>query len=224
MSFLCTKTGMKIVVIGDDGLRKELESKAASGDQQWIWLRELKELSGHRNGDIYIDLEFEPESDRLEILQRLYPRPVLINSVIYPSAEIGSHFIRINAWPGFLGRPVLEIALPGPEKEDQIKALFKSLEWNYLVVPDINGMISPRVIAMIINEAYFTFQEKISSKEEIDTAMKLGTNYPMGPFEWSRKIGLKRIYELLLLLSQSDDRYRPAESLELEALSRKEKA
>jgi 3-hydroxybutyryl-CoA dehydrogenase len=71
---------------------------------------------------------------------------------------------------------------------------------------------------MIINEAYFTLDEKVSSKNEIDTAMKLGTNYPYGPFEWSEKIGLKKVYELLTTLSHSHSRYEPAALLKKEAL------
>ena len=52
--------------------------------------------------------------------------------------------------------------------------------------PDIPGFISARVVSMIINEAYFALEEEVSSKEEIDTAMKLGTNYPYGPFDGVR--------------------------------------
>jgi 3-hydroxybutyryl-CoA dehydrogenase len=47
--------------------------------------------------------------------------------------------------------------------------------------------------------------------------MKLGTSYPYGPFEWSTKIGLTRIYELLTELSSEDKRYTPAPLLEEEA-------
>jgi len=78
--------------------------------------------------------------------------------------------------------------------------------------------VTPRVISMIINEAYFALDEGISSKEEIDTAMKLGTNYPYGPFEWSEKIGLKKIYDLLIALTTTNSRYKPAPRLEQEVL------
>ena len=66
---------------------------------------------------------------------------------------------------------------------------------------------------MIVNEAYYTLQEEVSTKEEIDTAMKLGTNYPYGPFEWSELIGLDKIHLLLTRLGNTDDRYRPARLL-----------
>ena len=69
---------------------------------------------------------------------------------------------------------------------------------------------------MIINEAYFALGEGVSSKEEIDTAMKLGTNYPMGPFEWGINIGLKNVSGLLSALAEINPRYTPAELLKQE--------
>ena len=72
---------------------------------------------------------------------------------------------------------------------------------------------------MIINEAYFAIGEDVSSKNEIDLAMKLGTNYPYGPFEWAKKIGLHNIYYLLKTLSNNDNRYIPAKALKQEVLS-----
>jgi 3-hydroxybutyryl-CoA dehydrogenase len=55
--------------------------------------------------------------------------------------------------------------------------------------------------------------EKVSTKEEIDLAMKLGTNYPWGPFEWAEKIGVENILNLLEKLSQQEERYFPAPAL-----------
>ncbi len=66
---------------------------------------------------------------------------------------------------------------------------------------------------MIINEAWYTLGDDISTKEEIDTAMKLGTNYPYGPFEWGEKIGIERIIELLESLAKTDSRYTVAPAL-----------
>jgi 3-hydroxybutyryl-CoA dehydrogenase len=74
-------------------------------------------------------------------------------------------------------------------------------------------MIGPRILAAIINEAWYTWEEQVSSKEAIDTAMKLGTNYPMGPFEWGELIGLEKITGMLWALSKTDPRYVPAQAL-----------
>ncbi len=72
---------------------------------------------------------------------------------------------------------------------------------------------------MIINEAYFTLDEEVSSKEEIDTAMKLGTNYPYGPFAWGETIGLKHVSVLLSTLAKTNARYTASSLLQKEALS-----
>jgi 3-hydroxybutyryl-CoA dehydrogenase len=74
-------------------------------------------------------------------------------------------------------------------------------------------MISARILSTIINEAYFTWEEKVSTKEEIDTAMRLGTNYPLGPFEWSERIGIDRIAGLLWSLSRTNPDYFPSGAL-----------
>lgn len=71
---------------------------------------------------------------------------------------------------------------------------------------------------MIINEAWLSLGEGVSTKEEIDTAMKLGTNYPYGPFEWGNKIELKNVYQLLTALSKTNPRYEPAALLKKEVL------
>ena len=86
-----------------------------------------------------------------------------------------------------------------------------------MTVADEPGLVSARIIAMIINEAWFAVGDEVSSREEIDTAMKLGTNYPFGPFEWATAIGAGNILELLNKLTVTDKRYQPAPLLIKEA-------
>jgi 3-hydroxybutyryl-CoA dehydrogenase len=117
------------------------------------------------------------------------------------------NYIRINAWNGFLNRPVIELAGNNNEFKKQAEGILKKLEWEFLWVTDDYGFIAARVIAMIINEAYYALEERVSTKIQIDTAMKLGTNYPHGPFEWSEKIGLEHILLLLQKLSKKNKRY-----------------
>ena len=66
-----------------------------------------------------------------------------------------------------------------------------------------------RVLVGIINEAMWAVKDGVASSEDIDTAMKLGTNYPRGPFEWAEQIGMDNVQELLLSLNEtvSDDRF-----------------
>lgn len=142
--------------------------------------------------------------------------PVFINSVYYTLKERNhsSNVVRINGWTGFLNRPIWEIA--GPINNNHI-SIIEQLKKKYTLLADEPGFISARIIAMIINEGFFAKGEKVSTEDEIDIAMKLGTNYPKGPFEWMREIGLKNVYNLLCILSKSDKRYTPAPLLQTEA-------
>ncbi|HET9052883.1 MAG TPA: 3-hydroxyacyl-CoA dehydrogenase family protein [Cyclobacteriaceae bacterium] len=208
---------MKLAVLANDILKQEWLSKPA-GSAEIAWTGDIEQLTAQQ-ADVYFDLEFEFQAERVKKLAGIQA-PVFINSVVLPlldndlSASSGDgQFIRINAWPTFLQRELTEVAIADPFAETTVREVFNALGWKCRIVPDVAGMISPRVIAMIINEAYFTLQAGVSSKEEIDTAMKLGTNYPFGPFEWSHRIGLKRIHELLATLSKTDKRYQPSEKL-----------
>jgi 3-hydroxybutyryl-CoA dehydrogenase len=68
-------------------------------------------------------------------------------------------------------------------------------------------------VSAIINEAYFALEDGVSTKGEIDVAMKLGTAYPYGPFDWAQKIGLNNIATLLQQLAAEQPRYAPCSSL-----------
>jgi 3-hydroxybutyryl-CoA dehydrogenase len=57
--------------------------------------------------------------------------------------------------------------------------------------------VALRVISCIVNEAFLTLSEGVATAEDIDQAMKLGANYPKGPFEWAEEIGAERILETL---------------------------
>ena len=206
---------MTVAILADELLKKELLAKKLP-EATVVWADSVRSLT-IADADVYIDLLFEPDVERTQHLKRLLPRPVIVNSVSYTTKKTGAGFIRINAWPGMLQRPVIEVALPSTVNETIVKDIFDQLQWNYVIAPDIAGMITARVLATIINEAYYTLGAQVSTREEIDIAMKLGTGYPYGPFEWSEKIGLKRIYELLVEMSKVDERYTPAPLLASEA-------
>jgi 3-hydroxybutyryl-CoA dehydrogenase len=70
--------------------------------------------------------------------------------------------------------------------------------------------IAARVLAVIINEAASAVEEGVASPSGIDTAMRLGTNYPSGPLEWAERIGLEHVIRTLdgLHARVPDGRYR----------------
>jgi len=203
---------MIVAVLADDVLKKELIAKGVGPGVDIVWTDSLRALT-MTEADVYMDLLFELDMERTDRLKKVLPKPVLVNSVAFTSKAIGQNFIRINAWPGFLKRSLTELALPVAVNEASIAPVFKQLNWQYRIVPDVSGMITARIVAMIINEAYYTWGSGVSSREEIDIAMKLGTNYPMGPFEWASAIGLKKVYELLKELGRTDERYTIAPAL-----------
>jgi 3-hydroxybutyryl-CoA dehydrogenase len=208
---------MTVAILADALLKQELLAKKLPANVTMVWVDSIRALM-ITEADLYIDLLFEMDAERTQHLKKLLPKPVMVNAVSWPTKKIGADFIRINAWPGLLQRPVTEVALPATISEATIKEIFGRLQWPYVLAPDIPGMITSRVLAAIINEAYYTLGAQVSTREEIDIAMKLGTSYPYGPFEWSAKIGLPRIYELLMELSHVDERYMPAEMLVEEAV------
>ncbi|MBD0277654.1 MAG: hypothetical protein ICV81_06775 [Flavisolibacter sp.] len=215
--FFVKTESMQVVVLSDAALRQEWISNGAGNDSAVVWIEEVQQLHQHTTADAFIDLLFLPEEQRITALQQLLPKPVIINSVIHTLSEIHSSFIRINGWPTFLQSSLIEAScLDEAKKEEAEKAMAlfnKKPEW----LPDESGFVTPRVISMIINEAFFAWAEGVSSPDEIDTAMKLGTAYPYGPFEWSKKIGLHNIVALLNRLSKEQQRYTPCERLVQEA-------
>lgn len=166
---------------------------------------------------VCIDMLFDNSTDRVDQLKNIQAEIVFVNLVAETSIYLPDNFIRINGWPGFWQRNVAECAAKNSSKkklaEDTLSALGKTIEWT----PDISGFISARIISAMINEAYFALGEGISSKEEIDLAMKTGTNYPYGPFQWSNLIGLTNIVTLLNKMAESDNSYLPAPLLIQEA-------
>ncbi|MEJ0057302.1 MAG: 3-hydroxyacyl-CoA dehydrogenase family protein [Bacteroidota bacterium] len=117
-------------------------------------------------------------------------------------------------------REILEVSLLNNDQAAVLKNTCDSLNTKFAVVADQVGLVTPRVICMIINEAYYTLEEGTAIREDIDQAMRLGTNYPYGPFEWCDRIGKENVCRLLtaVFADTKDDRYKTC--LELVRLSR----
>jgi 3-hydroxybutyryl-CoA dehydrogenase len=201
---------MKIVVISEKDPSLLFPGAAVT----CIPVKTPDELAGHPDADLCIDLDFTLDEVRLSALSVLPSALIIVNSVVHTLAEIGRPFIRINGWPGFLEREMHELVVPDKATGRQITEIYEQMGRSCQIVPDTPGMITARILATIINEAWYTWEEGVSTKEEIDTAMKLGTNYPLGPFEWSERIGLPVVLHLLVALSETDSCYTPANSLQ----------
>ncbi len=122
--------------------------------------------------------------------------------------------------PTLLNRPLLEISLWHESNREKLAETCAALGTDYRVVADRVGLVTPRVVCQIINEACFTLQEGTASMQDIDLGMRLGTNYPHGPFAWANAIGVERVYAVLEAMWQDthDERYKVCPLLKRQAL------
>lgn len=195
-----------MIVLTDDGLKEELLANTGMVNEDIVWLEQLPGFDQHPDADVVIDLLFD-ETHITALRQRL-PTLIMISSVVHTLQETDTRFVRINGWPGFLKSELIEASSieENRKRAEEVFSFFnKKIEW----LPDEIGFVTPRIISMIINEAFIAEKEGVSTREEIDIAMKLGTNYPYGPFEWAQKIGADKVSYLLEKLSRQQVRYTP---------------
>jgi len=213
---------MTIAAITKRHTREELAAIFPGRDINWICFKTLDESNEpDEEVDVWLDLDFVCEEARIEQLSKWLPALVIVNAVTPTLRDIGRSFVRLSAWPGFAERSMHELVVPDERTAQRIAELYHSLGHAYRIVPDEPGMISARIVATIINEAFFTWEENVGTKEDIDTAMRLGTNYPQGPFEWNERIGPESVLALLSVLSKTDPRYEPSAALVEEVAMRK---
>lgn len=115
-----------------------------------------------------------------------------------------------NGLPTLFDRPILEVSLYKQSDAEKLQQVCEQLGTEYQLVEDRAGMATPRILCMIINEACYTLQEGTASIQDIDLGMKLGTNYPHGPFEWANALGIANVYKVLEALYEDtrEERYK----------------
>jgi 3-hydroxybutyryl-CoA dehydrogenase len=84
-----------------------------------------------------------------------------------------------------------------------------------VLIRESPGFITSRINAMIGNEAFYMLQEGVASARDIDKALKLGLNHPMGPFELGDLVGLDTRLSILHYLHRTlGEKFRPCPLLE----------
>jgi 3-hydroxybutyryl-CoA dehydrogenase len=127
-----------------------------------------------------------------------------------PDRFVGMHFF--NPVPVL---PLVEI-IRGLETSDETVAaavaFTTSIGKTPVLVNDSPGFVANRILLPMINEAVFTLQDGVATKETIDEVMKLGMSHPMGPLALADLIGLDICLDILETLHRDlgDDKYRPA--------------
>ncbi len=190
-------------------------------------LKNKAEFSESYSDDIDLVIETtnfpaDKKAENISSIDKSIPSqiPVLTSSLCIPVYKQCTYstnparLVGIGLYSTFSKAKTIEIA-PSKITDSGIlknaEKLLAELGLNYSIVPDKTGMVFPRILSMIINEAAQVYSEKIAAKEDIDTAMKLGTNYPYGPLEWADRIGIELVYNILASLQRDlgEDRYRP---------------
>jgi 3-hydroxybutyryl-CoA dehydrogenase len=134
----------------------------------------------------------------------------IATSVPNPERVIGMHFM--NPVPLM---QLVEI-IRGTQTSDATyattRALAERMGKTTVLSKDMPGFIVNRILIPMLNEACFALQEGLASAEDIDTAMKLGTNVPMGPLTLADFIGLDTCLSIAEVLHRGlgEDKYRPA--------------
>ncbi|MCC5922085.1 MAG: hypothetical protein LAT68_11825 [Cyclobacteriaceae bacterium] len=149
-----------------------------------------------------------------------YHNLILVQDGVFQSITEEIHYfpefegikIGINSLPGSFTSPILEMSIADIyDEQEAVKEILQNLiakpiRW----VADGPGMVSPRIICMLINEAYYTWMEGTADPASIDLGMKLGTNYPKGPFEWLDLWGIDKVVKIIEAVYQytGDPRYK----------------
>lgn len=209
---------MKILIIGEDEKFEALKQRLQTIETIEINRSEGNDDEDFEEYDAIFDLNFDDDAELLPIYAGLKNTAIFLSAVklqlseaVYTLNEkIKCQLYGINSIPAFIQDAVWEISLYRKFEMDELKKIMQQLQIPFLPIQDRVGLVKPRVIFMIINEACYLLQEGNASIEAIDTSMKLGTNYPYGPFEWCDKIGVTHVFESLSAIYDDthDERYR----------------
>lgn len=126
-----------------------------------------------------------------------------------PEKVIGMHFF--NPVPMMKLVEVIKGQLTSPEVHDKIMALATEIGKTPVSVNEAPGFVVNRILIPMVNEGIGIYADGVATKEEIDEAMKLGANHPMGPLALGDLIGLDVCLAIMEVLYHEfgDSKYRP---------------
>ncbi|HEL1586104.1 TPA: 3-hydroxybutyryl-CoA dehydrogenase [Streptococcus suis] len=127
-----------------------------------------------------------------------------------PDKVLGMHFF--NPAPLMKLVEVIRAIQTSPETAAVVEEVTAKINKTAVRVADSYGFVVNRILIPMVNEAVFVLGEGVATAEEIDTAMKLGANHPIGPLALADLIGLDVVLAIMNVLSTgfNDPKYRPA--------------
>jgi 3-hydroxybutyryl-CoA dehydrogenase len=203
--------------------------------QDWLALSKARDIDAELITDagqiqakasLVIDTSSGDQATKRRSLEKLdsglSPSAVIITSCLGGSTTLMASWTkrpeRVVGFATFYplaDRKIIEIAAGFRTSDSALQQAqdhFTSLGKETVKVKDAAGLTFPRILSLIINEAARSLEEGVAQADEIDVAMRLGVNYPMGPLRWADQIGLDEVLAVLEGLEREtgDDRYRPA--------------
>jgi len=209
-------------------LDKLIEKKVVKEDKGTILsrIKYIDDYSKFQECDIIIEAIVENLNAKKELYKKLEPHlkndailgsntssisiTSLASGLKNPEKFLGIHF--------FNPVPLMNLVeiIKGIRTEqyaiDKTIEYVKSINKEFVVVNDSPGFVTTRIIVTMVNEGAFILQEGLASKEDIDKALKLGGNFPMGPLTLGDLIGLDTVLNIMDTLYESfkDPKYRAA--------------
>jgi 3-hydroxybutyryl-CoA dehydrogenase len=217
---------------GFDGIRKNLDRMIQRGrfkpEERDRVLESIKtgtDIGMMRKADFVIEAVTENEDAKIAIFKQL--DQVCDPDVIFASNTssisitrmgarttradkvIGMHFM--NPVPAMKLVEIIRGLATSDETYRATQTLAERVGKSTMTAQDFPGFIVNRVLLPMINEAIYTLYEGVGGVTDIDTAMKLGTNQPMGPLELADLIGLDTCLAIMEVMHRvlGDDKYRP---------------
>lgn len=207
---------MNILVLGSDQTFELVKQKAGDKAQVLSWEGSAAEFEVWSVPLLVIDY-FGTELPMLDLYSSLPAGSLVLLPVTdyalfelkQTSPDVHVAIAGFNHWSDQIANQVIELSAFGDQDRTTIEQWMNALDWDHEILQDQIGLVTQRVIAMVINEAFITLQEGTASAQDIDKSMKLGVNYPYGPFEWGQKIGYDNVLNLLdsLRSKTGDPRY-----------------
>ena len=214
----------KIIILGANERTKEFVNLHRNFGLNFMSLRP-NQMSDFEptNEVIIVEMSAEDNKTKLEILNfigRTKKSDMLILSEILTiSATRAGNISNISKnLVGFrmaeeIEKRFVEI-VPGEKTPERIirevTDYFKSLSFETIITKDHPGLVLNRVLVSMINEAIYMYMLGLANMEDIDEMMKLGANFPMGPFEYADFLGLDHVLNVLEWLTEElGPQYRP---------------
>ena len=217
---------------GEELIEKQFQRGVAKGrweeqfaQQALSRLTTVSNLEGLADCSLVIEAAPEDKGIKFELfecLDRILASGAILasNTSSISITELAAHTQRPKKIAGmhFMNPvPLMKLVegIRGLETSDQtfatIQAVAAEMGKTFIEVRDAAGFAINRILMPTINEAIYALYEGVAAKEDIDTGMKLGANWPMGPLELADFIGLETCLAIMEVLQQGfgDDKYRP---------------